>query len=103
MAKVWLCRDGDLPTSGGPIAVLPLSECEERLGVAREHYLQDLTQTPRFGKPDDDLAMIRGYQHVVVEVDEIDAKEARWRPGFYLLPIKPKDAYHCLGMATGDE
>jgi|SRR6266851_10080373 len=103
MVSVWLCRDGLSPTSGSPIAVLPLAECEKRLGLERRHYLQDLSQTPRFGKQDDDLAIIRGYQHVVVEVDELEAKQLNWRAGFYLLPVTPAEAYHRLGIATGDE
>lgn len=102
MANVWLCRDGDSPTSGGPLAVIPLFSCRETLGVSKQHFYSDLSGTPRFRTPDDLLATIRGYQHVVVELNEVEAKENHWKAGFYILPLTPKQAYARLGMAKVD-
>ena len=65
MAKIWFCRDGDKPRDGGPPAVLPLDDCAKTLGLTGADYIADLTETPKFGKPGDPLAAIRGHQHVV--------------------------------------
>jgi hypothetical protein len=100
MANVWLCRDGDSPTSGGPLAVISLYECQEKLNVTKHDFYGDLFDTPRFGKSDDALATVRGNQHVVVELDEVEAKKNLWKPGFYLSPLTPKQAYVRLGMAN---
>jgi len=96
MAKVWLCRDGDNPTTGGPLAVIPLAECEATLRVSRADYLSDPSAPPRFGKAGDPLATIRGYQHVVIEASAAEATAFGWRPGFYRAHISPEEAHKLL-------
>jgi hypothetical protein len=59
MAKVWFCRDGDNPTDGGPRAVLPLDDCAKTLGLTGADYIGGLTETPKFGKSGDPLAVSR--------------------------------------------
>ena len=92
MAKVWFCRDGDNPTDGGPRAVLPFDHCANTLGLTGADYIGDLAEVPKFGKRGDPLAMIRGYQHVVIEVSEAEAAPPRWRSGYYRARLTPAEA-----------
>lgn len=48
MAEIWLWRDGDDPTTGGPLAKLPLADCVTKLQVSPENYYSDLCRPPRF-------------------------------------------------------
>ena len=90
MANVWLAKDGDNPTQGEkPSYTLSLDDCTNKLGLAQEQFLSVLSTVPKFGEPGDPMADIRGYQHVVVVVDEDEAKDHGWRPGFYRSPVSP--------------
>jgi len=99
MAKVWLCREGDKPTLGGPAYSLSLDECIEKLKLSESRFLCEPSTTPRFGDLGDQLGAVRGYQYVVVEIgqDEIQGKHSKWRPGFYLSPLSPGEAIEHLG------
>jgi hypothetical protein len=92
MAKVCFCRDGDNPTDGGPRAVLPLDDCAKTLGLTGADYIGDLTEVPKFGKSGDPLAMIRGYQPVVVAVSDAEAAPPTWRSGYYRARLTPPEA-----------
>lgn len=96
MAKVWLARDGNDPTRGGPLAEVPLSTCEAKLGLSRTDFLSDLSQTPRFGDPEAPSSAVFGYKHVVVELAETEATAHGWRSGFYRAPCSPEEAYRLL-------
>jgi hypothetical protein len=72
--------------------VLPLDDCAKTLGLTGADFIGDLTETPKFGKSGDPLAMIRGYQHVVVEVSEAEAAPPTWRSGYYRARITPAEA-----------
>jgi hypothetical protein len=101
VAEIWLWRDGDEPTTGGPLARLPLADCVIKLRVSPHHYCGDLSTPPRFqteyppakgvrvvmGSPN-----LRGYQHVVMRLDEAEAQADQWKPGFYRCPVSPKEA-----------
>jgi hypothetical protein len=91
MAKVWPVYEGREPTRGGPWAEIPLLEAVELLGLRKRDFVSPLEKTPRFGDPSRDLWYL-GYQQVVVEVGEKEAKRANWKPGFYKLKIAPKEA-----------
>jgi hypothetical protein len=102
LAEIWLWRDGDHPTTGGPLAELPLADCVIKLGVSPHHYYGDLSTPPRLqteyprtksvrvvmGSPN-----VRGYQHVVMRLNEAEAQADEWKPGFYLCPVSPAAAY----------
>jgi hypothetical protein len=106
MADIWLWRDGDDPTTGGPIAQLSLADCMVKLGVRPHHYCGDLSTPPRFERCEDPLPTgiqidlgspsLRGYQHVIMRLDEIEAKADEWKPGFYRCPVSPEEAYALL-------
>ncbi len=96
MAKVWFCRDGNRPTDGGPRAVLPLADCVRILDVHKASYLGDHAKVPKFGRADDPLASVRGYQHVVIEVDKAEAATLKWKPGFYRASLTPQKAAKLL-------
>ncbi len=98
MANVWLAKDGDSPTQGEkPSYTLSLDDCINKLGLAQEQFLSDLSTVPKFGEPGDPMADIRGYQHVMVVVEEDEAKDHGWRPGFYRSPVSPQEAVDRLG------
>ncbi len=91
MAKVWPVYEGRAPTAGEPWAVIPLDDAARILDLEPQHYLTELSRTPRFGDPARDMAFF-GYRHVVVEVGE-DEAQADWRPGFYRSPLPPAEAF----------
>lgn len=100
MAKVWLVMHGPDPTRGEPFRHLPLSECQEKLGLNPSNWVSDSGRGPRFGNPADELARFRGPQHVVVEIDLDEAKAHGWRPGFYVPNITPDEAARRCGVTA---
>lgn len=91
MAKVWFAYEGDSPTQGDATAELPLARCVQALQLSQDRYLGDDPKKVRFGEPNEPLAKIRGYQHVVVEVEKHEAKNG-WKVGYYYSPLKPEEA-----------
>lgn len=92
MAKVWPAYDGKEPTVGKPWAILPLDEAITLLDLKKKHFLSDLSRPPRFDDTKRDMRLL-GYQHVVLEVGDAEARKARWRPGFYRSPVAPDEAF----------
>ena len=97
MAKVWHVYEGPHPTRGATHHVLALDECVKRLGLAKDYHiaaehLSGPFLTPRFGSTDDKLALFKEPKHVVIEVEEAEAKAHGWEPGFYHLPLSPAEA-----------
>lgn len=106
MAEIWLWRDGDNPTTGGPVAQLPLADCAVKLGVRSYHYCSDLSMPPRFEgceyPPSTGVRVVmgspslRGYQHVIMRLDETEAAANEWKPGFYRCPVSREELYVLL-------
>jgi hypothetical protein len=94
MAKVWPVYEGSPNTIGDPWAELPLDDAIRVLDLEPEHFLMDLSPTPKFGDMERNLSLL-GYRHVVVEVGDDEAK-AGWRPGFYRSPLSPAKAFYRL-------
>ncbi|MGH7185919.1 MAG: hypothetical protein ACREIB_06550, partial [Pseudomonadota bacterium] len=94
MAKVWPVYEGDPNTIGGPWAELPLDEAILVLELRPEHFVMDLSRTPKFGDTRSNLTLL-GYRHVVVEVGG-DEGNAQWKSGFYRSPLSPSKAFHRL-------
>ena len=98
MAKIWRCKEGKEPTIGGPWLGRTLHDCEEKLELKQSDFLKDLPKDgeypagPRFGNPDDPIAPLREYKHIVVEIDDAEAARHGWKPGYYLAPMSPKEA-----------
>ena len=95
MAKIWAVYEGKEPTYGGPWAMLPLADAIKLLKVDPKGFLSDPSTTPRFGDAGRD-DRISGYKHIVVEVLSAEAKEAKWKAGFYRSPVRPEDAFNLL-------
>jgi hypothetical protein len=92
MAKVWPFYEGKRPTTADvPWADMPLDDAIRVLDLEPEHFLRDLSRTPKFGDTTRNLTLL-GYRHVVVEVGDDEAK-ADWKPGFYRSPLPPVDAF----------
>jgi hypothetical protein len=106
MAEVWLWRDGDDPTTGGPFKELRLADCVTKLGVSPDHYCSDLCSPPRFETSEHSPAggvrvvmgspNLHGYRHVIMRLDEAEARANGWKPGFYRCPVSPVDAHRLL-------
>ena len=107
MAKIWPAYEGREPTIGEPWADLPLTEAIALLGLRPKHFRSDLSAPPRFGEADRNL-WYAGFKHIVVEVEATEANREGWKPGFYLSPVKPKEASrkllsHFLTPALGKD
>ncbi len=98
MTKVWYCRDGDRPGVGDPAATPDFENCLRMLELRQEHFVCGLSTPPRIGEAHDPMADYRGYQHVIVEVAEQEARQHGWKPGFYRSPVLPQDAGKRLGI-----
>jgi hypothetical protein len=99
VAKIWFCFEGDHPTKGEANAECQLSEAVELLQLTEDKYLGDDPEKVRFGSPGDRLASIRGYQHVVVEIENAEARGTSWKAGYYYSPLKPSEASQRLRAA----
>jgi hypothetical protein len=87
MAKLWLVYQGTEPTVGGPYKEIVLSEHLKQLGPT---FLCGLDSTPRFGT--ERHGLVRGPQHVVVEVDADEAQGNGLSPGFYRTQLTVQEA-----------
>ena len=104
MAKVWYVFEGQEPTRGSANHLLTIGDCSRKLGLSNDHLIPEHRLsgpfcTPHFGSPDDKLALFKEPRHVVVEIEESEAKAAGWQPGYYLLPLTPKEASTRLGQS----
>jgi len=96
MVKVWIVwEDSDDPTRGNPEYTLPLQQCIEQLGLAKNLPRSDLDRPPRFDGARTDLP--RDPRYVFCEVGEQEASELGWEPGYYRLDLSPKEVAKRLG------
>src|SRR5262245_9664754 len=91
MANIWRVYEGREPTVGGPWLRLPLAAAIAAFDLRSADFVSDLDHTPRFGDEKRDLRHA-GFRHVVVEVEDRDAEQANWRPGFYKTRVSPAEA-----------
>jgi hypothetical protein len=92
MAKIWPVYEGKTPGIGPPWARLALQEAIDLLELRADDYISDLVPPPYFEDVDRDLRPA-GFDHVMVEIEKHEGKEARWRPGFYKSKISPREAF----------
>ena len=87
MANIWLVKEGQNPTVGGPVGEKSLEWCTNNLPYSQAKWLAPLDSPPKFGKSTR-LDAISPPQHVVMEVgdqDVADPASQGWKTGFYLL------------------
>jgi len=106
MAEIWLWRDGDDATTGGALANLPLADCITKLRVGPNDYCGDLCTPPRFKTsqppPKSGVQVVMGsphlwgYRHVIIRLDDAEARANGWAPGFYRSLVSPEDACQLL-------
>jgi hypothetical protein len=94
MAKIWPVYEGFTPTQGWPWAHLPLAETIALFELRPDDFVSDLEATPRVGADRDPT--YAGFKHIFVEVDRHEARQAKWKPGFYRSRIKPREAFRRL-------
>ena len=107
MASVWPVYEGREPTSGGPWAILPVSDAIKLFDLRPDDFVSDLGQTPRFGDASRELSHA-GFKYIVVEIRRDEGSTAGWRPGFYKSGISPDEAFgilikHALTTELGAE
>lgn len=107
MAKIWPVYEGKEPTRGGPWAEISFSEAIRLFDLRQEDFISGLDQTPRFGDKNQTF-YYRGYKHVVVEVDQGEARREKWQPGFYRSSVSPEEAFgrllkSALASALGEK
>ena len=100
MAKIWPVYEGNRPTDGGPWAEIKLADAIALFDLREDDFVTDFETTPRFGPVDRDLTFA-GFKHVVVEVDRTEARQKKWKPGFYRSRIRPKEAFRRLKEVFG--
>src|SRR5262245_36545843 len=91
MANVWRVYEGREPTMGGPWVRLPLDVAIAAFDLRPGDFLSGIEHTPRFGDEKRDLRHA-GFRHIVVEVEDREAQQAHWSPGFYKARVSPGEA-----------
>ena len=95
MARIWPVSEGREHTPPFPWADVPLSEAIKLCDLRQDDVVSNLAAPPRFADPDLDL-WYAGFKHVVVEVEEDEARKAKWKPGFYRSRLSPKEVFRRL-------
>jgi hypothetical protein len=99
MVKVWMVRAGDNPTSGQEHYEISLADSVNLLDLKKENFLTTLDRTPKF-EPTSDIAEYSGYRHVVIQIDAQEAEKEKWRSGFYLCSMSPREISDKLGSTS---
>lgn len=92
MANVWMVKEGSDPARGAPWRVMTVAECRAMLGLQPSNFLCDLATVPKFGDTTAPPVMFRDPRFVVVQLDQVEADQSQWRPGFYVADLTPKEA-----------
>ena len=95
MAHIWPVSEGRDHTPPFPWADVQLSEAIKLCDLRQDDLVSSLAAPPRFADPDLDL-WYAGFKHVVVEVEEDEARKAKWKPGFYRSRLRPKEVFRRL-------
>jgi hypothetical protein len=91
MANVWLAKDGAQPTRGeDPYRKIALADCIAQLDLHEGDYLCGLNSTSKFGE--NRPMIVKGPEHVVVEIDETEARAQGWKAGFYVSGVSVDEA-----------
>jgi len=97
MARVYVCRYG-LPLSKGiGLGEVPLADCIAKLKINQMNFISTSASKVQFGSPDDALAKVKGFGHVVILVAEPEAGANGWKPGYYLSSVPAREAAGRVG------
>jgi hypothetical protein len=95
MARIWPVSEGREHTPPFPWAELPLSEAIKLCDLRQSDLVSSLAKPPRFAEPHLDR-WYAGYKHVVVEVEEDEARKSKWTSGFYKSRLAPREVFRRL-------
>ena len=95
MARILPIYEGSEPAPREHWVDLPVSEAVALFELRPGDFLSELSRIPRFGELDRDL-WYRGFKHILVQIEEGEARRAGWKPGFYRSRVKPGEAYRRL-------
>lgn len=97
MAEVWFTKKGTKARTPGGSYHYALEELVEKLRLKATDYCSQAP--PEFESPNVPLDSVREAEHVVVHVDDSEAKKhAGWRAGYYCPPIDVEEAIERLGL-----
>ena len=95
--EVFFAREGSQRRRGAAAYTMPLAACVEKIGLKEQHWISPLHSTPRFGDQSARCSHLDPYKHVVVKLDEEEAKVSGLRAGYCLIDLNPKQAMRRLG------
>jgi hypothetical protein len=91
MANVWLVKEGPEPTRGeDPYRIVKLADCIAQLDLNERDRLCGLDVTPKLGE--NRPGIVRGPEHVIVEIDENEVRANGWKSGFYIARTSVEEA-----------
>jgi hypothetical protein len=101
MAEIWFAGGRRTPAPAGsrPFADLPLPEIMQKLGLRKHHRYAGIENRGLIDRSDGDDGRRDTLRYVVVVVNEAEAAEHGWEPGFYLAPLWPAAAK--IKLTTG--
>jgi hypothetical protein len=92
MATVYLANGQELK-----LAETPLADCIGKMNLRPTDYLCDTRSFPDLPQARDNLSGYRGYQHVIILVNEGEAVPPGWKAGFYRARCTPEEARQACG------
>jgi hypothetical protein len=95
VARIWPILEGREHTPSAPWIEVPISEAIKLCELRQSDLVPDLAAMRGFAEPDFDL-WYAGFKHVVVEVDDAEARQVKWKPGFYKSHLSPKEVFRRL-------
>ena len=95
MTKIWFAHDGVDPTTDEPKYERPFKQCVNQVDLVETQWFCRLDQRPVINE---ESPLPQDYQHVICRVDQQEASELGWEPGFYRLGVTPKEVANRLGL-----
>jgi hypothetical protein len=96
MAKVWFFKDGKRRTYGETPPNRSLPDCIRVLCLDKDGSWWPEDNPPIFGDPEADA--LGPNKYVVVQVYKEEADNIAWKPGYYLSPLTPQQAFDAFGL-----
>jgi hypothetical protein len=95
MARIWPVPEGRQHALPAPWISVSLSRAIALCEVRQGDLAADMATMRGFAEADLDL-WYASFKHVAVEVEEDEARNAGWKPGFYKSPLLPKEVFRRL-------
>ena len=98
MAGLWMFGETPEPSEAHAVARdLPVDDCIGILGLRDDQFVAPLDTPPKFNEPTGAWAEAKDH-YTVVTLDEAEAADRGWLPGYYLLDITLPEARRRLKL-----